>query len=61
MEHISCNKCKTEYDLKTVDATGWRQIPGHTVCEICGSVLREWTKDREVIAIMTRHGSKDQR
>jgi PHP family Zn ribbon phosphoesterase len=56
MEHIICQKCKSEYDLKSVDATGWRLIPHNTVCETCGSVLREWVNNREIIPIMTKRG-----
>jgi hypothetical protein len=56
MEHVICPRCNTEYDLKVVDATGWRQIPHKTVCEVCGTVLKDWTKDREIILIMTKRG-----
>jgi len=57
MEHIICQSCKSEYDLRTVVATGWRQIPHATVCEVCRSVLRDWDKDREIILVMTKRGS----
>lgn len=56
MEHVVCQYCKSEYDLKVVDATGWRQIPHKAMCEVCGMVLKEWTKDREYILVMTKRG-----
>jgi transcription initiation factor TFIIIB Brf1 subunit/transcription initiation factor TFIIB len=56
MEHIVCRKCESEYDIMAVEAVGWRLIPHRTVCEVCGSVLKDWEKDRENILIMTKRG-----
>ena len=56
MEHIVCQNCKSEYDLKAVVAPGWRLIPHHTVCEVCRSALKDWEKDQENILIMTKRG-----
>lgn len=57
MEHIACEACKTEYDLRTIEVIGWRLPPHKTVCEVCNSVLKDWEEDREYILIMTKRGS----
>lgn len=54
MEHVTCKKCLSEFDLKPVEAPG--QIPHKIVCEVCGSVLRDWDNDRHIILVMTKRG-----
>lgn len=56
MEHIACRQCKSEYDVEAFEATDWRLIPHKTVCEVCGSVLKDWEKDKQNILIMTKRG-----
>jgi len=56
MEHIVCRQCKSEYDVEAFEAIGWRLIPHKTVCEVCGSVLKDWEKDQKNILIMTKRG-----
>jgi hypothetical protein len=56
MEHIVCEKCKSEYDLKAIDVTGWGLLSHETTCEVCGYVLKGCDNDHENILIMTKRG-----
>jgi len=53
MERVICKQCKSECDLKPVDASSWHLLPHDTTCQVCGSVLKGWDNDHENILIMT--------
>ena len=57
MKHLVCRHCRTEYDVRQVDTTGWDRIPHDVKCEVCRSVLKGWDSDHENIYIMTKHGA----
>jgi hypothetical protein len=56
MEHIICESCDTEYDIREVDARGWRRLRYTTNCEVCGAVLKAFDQDYERILIITKRG-----
>ena len=56
MQHLTCSKCRSEYDLKRIFARDWRHEPHDTRCEVCGTVVNRWDSDHEDILIMTKRG-----
>jgi hypothetical protein len=56
MEHIVCEKCKSEYDLRLIGVSGYQLSPHDTTCEVCGSVLKDCDSDHDDILIMTKRG-----
>ena len=57
MQHLTCPKCKTEYDLRLVGAADW---PGRETtdikCEVCHTVVTRSDASHYSILIMTKWG-----
>ena len=58
MEHVVCKKCTSEYDLSQPVQLKGELVAHDTVCEVCGTVLKNWA-DGKIIAVMTKRGSLD--
>jgi hypothetical protein len=56
MQHVTCPKCHSEYDLKVVTVDDWRDHRESDVrCDVCRSVLSHQDTSHFGILIMTKH------